>query len=300
MNTIKFPIAVLFSTLLLTSVSCSKQNKWDATGVFEATEITVSAEGNGKISGFTLQEGDPVTAGQVVGVIDTTLLHLQKKQIQASLSGTLSNTQDVNKQIASLQEQIAWQKSERTRFEQLYKANAATRKNLDDIENNIKVLEKELAARISSLSKGNKSISGQGEALENNIRLLQEQIERAIITCPVNGTVLNKYAEPGEFTTTGKPLFSVADLDQIFLRAYLTADQLSRLKIGDKVKVFSDYQTNDYKEYEGIISWISAKSEFTPKTIQTRNERANLVYAVKIRVKNDGLIKIGMYGEVVF
>lgn len=300
MNISKLKKILGCSTLILLAASCSKQNKWDATGVFEATEVTVSAEGNGKITGFALNEGDLVTAGETLGVIDTTLLYLQKRQLQSTLSGTLSNTQDVEKQIASLREQIAWQNSELTRFEQLFRSNAATQKNLDDLRNNIKVLEKELAARISSLSKGNKSISGQGDAIENNIRLLEEQIKRAIITAPVTGTVLNKYAEPGEFTAPGKPLFSVADLENIFLRAYVTADQLSKLKVGDKVKIFSDYDTREYKEYEGTISWISDKSEFTPKTIQTRNERANLVYAMKIRVKNDGLLKIGMYGEVVF
>lgn len=291
--------AIICTTLILIT-ACGGKHKWDATGVFEATEVVVSAEANGRITGFNIHEGETVTAGEALGVIDTTLLYLQKRQLEASRYGTLSNTQDITKQIASLQEQITWQKGELARFSKLYKENAANRKDIEDIENNIKVLEKEKTARISSLGNNNKSISKQGEAIENNIKLLDEQIKRAVITSPINGTILTKYAEPGEFASTGRPLFSVAGLEDIYLRAYITADQLSRLKIGDKVKVFSDYENDEYKEYEGIISWISEKSEFTPKTIQTRNERANLVYAVKIRVKNDGLIKIGMYGEVVF
>ncbi len=298
MNRIKIPVIICGALFIL--AGCGHKHEWDATGVFEATEITVSAEANGKISGFDINEGENVFSGEHLGIIDTTLLHLQKKQLQAAMLGTLSNTQDITKQIASLKEQIIWQKEELSRFSKLYGENAAPRKNIDDIENNIKVLEKELEARVSSLGKSNKSISGQGEAIQNNIKLLEEEIKRAVISSPIDGVVLNKYAQPGEFAITGKPLFSVADIDNLFLRAYITADRLSTVMIGDKVKVFSDYQNDSYKEYEGVISWISDKSEFTPKNIQTRNERASLVYAVKIRVKNDGLIKIGMYGEVVF
>lgn len=297
MKTIKLSGLLCGSMILLAACNNGK-HKWDASGVFEATEVMVSAEANGKIMEFTINEGDRVVAGEQLGLIDTTLLFLQKKQLESSRYGTLSNTQDVAKQIASLNEQIAWQEKELIRFQKLFKENAGNQKNIDDIENNLKVLRKELVARKSSLGNSNKSISEQGAAIENNIKLLTEQIKRALISSPINGVILTKYAEQGEFAATGKVLFSVADLDNIYLRAYITADQLSKIKLGDKVKVYSDYENNNYKEYEGTVSWISNQSEFTPKTIQTRNERANLVYATKIRIKNDGLVKIGMYGEI--
>lgn len=299
MNTIKLS-GIIYGAMIIFAACSNGKHTWDASGVFEATEVMVSAEANGKIMEFTINEGDHVTLGQQLGIIDTTLLFLQKKQLESSRYGTLSNTQDITKQIASLNEQIAWQEKELARYQKLFKENAGTQKNIDDIANNLKVLRKELEARKSSLGNSNKSISEQGAAIENNIKLLEEQIKRAVISSPINGVVLTKYAENGEFTSTGKVLFSVADIDNIYLRAYITADQLSKIKLGDKVKVYSDYESDEYKEYEGVVSWISDQSEFTPKTIQTRNERANLVYATKIRINNDGLVKIGMYGEIAF
>ena len=187
---------------------------------------------------------------------------------------------------------------EKKRTENLLKENAATQKQIDDIDSQIAVLQKQLEAQISTLQRGNASVTEESSAYEIQVAQLEDQLNKCRISSPINGTVLAKYAETGELAISGKPLFKVADIQNMFLRAYITADQLSQLKLGDKVKVFSDLGDDDRREYEGVITWISDKSEFTPKTIQTRDERANLVYAIKIAVKNDGYLKIGMYGEI--
>lgn len=205
---------------------------------------------------------------------------------------------DINKQIAATREQISKAEYEKKRTENLLKENAATQKQIDDIDSQIAVLQKQLEAQISTLQRGNASVTEESSAYEIQVAQLEDQLNKCRISSPINGTVLAKYAETGELAISGKPLFKVADIQNMFLRAYITADQLSQLKLGDKVKVFSDLGDDDRREYEGVITWISDKSEFTPKTIQTRDERANLVYAIKIAVKNDGYLKIGMYGEI--
>ena len=219
-------------------------------------------------------------------------------QLLASGKAIASKSTDINKQIAATKEQIGKAEYERKRTENLLKENAATQKQIDDIDSQIAVLKKQLEAQISTLQRGNASITEESSAYEIQVAQLDDQLRKCHITSPICGTVLAKYAEAGELATQGKPLFKVADVQHLFLRAYITADQLSQLKLGDKVKVFSDLGKDDRREYEGTITWISDKSEFTPKTIQTRDERANLVYATKIAVKNDGYIKIGMYGEM--
>lgn len=287
--------------LALAMTACGKGNKvYDASGVFESTEVTVSAEGNGKIMSLDLQEGDRLEAGAVVGCIDTVQLYLSKIQLEASRRAVGSGRLNISRQIAALESQIAKQRQELDRFTKLEQAGASNRKQVEDIQAQLDILERQLAAQKESLQNTNSNVSGQADALEAQMAQLEDRIRKCVITSPVSGTVLAKYSEAGELAVQGRALFKVADLDNIRLRAYITADQLTGLKLGQSVKVFADQGTSGRKEYAGTLVWISDKAEFTPKTIQTRDERANLVYAVKIAVKNDGLIKLGMYGEVKF
>lgn len=281
--------------------ACGKGNKvYDASGVFESTEVTVSAEGNGKIMSLDLQEGDRLEAGAVVGCIDTVQLYLSKIQLEASRRAVGSGRLNISRQIAALESQIAKQRQELDRFTKLEQAGASNRKQVEDIQAQIDILERQLAAQKESLQNTNSNVSGQADALEAQMAQLEDRIRKCVITSPVSGTVLAKYSEAGELAVQGRALFKVADLESIRLRAYITADQLTNVKLGQAVKVYADQGTSGRKEYDGTLIWISDKAEFTPKTIQTRDERANLVYAVKIAVKNDGLIKLGMYGEVKF
>lgn len=287
--------------LALAMTACGKVNKaYDASGVFESTEVTVSAEGNGKIMSLDLQEGDRLEAGAVVGCIDTVQLYLSKIQLEASRRAVGSGRLNISRQIAALESQIAKQRQELDRFTKLEQAGASNRKQVEDIQAQLDILERQLAAQKESLQNTNSNVSGQADALEAQVMQLEDKIRKCVITSPVSGTILAKYSEAGELAVQGRALFKVADLDNIRLRAYITADQLTGLKLGQSVKVFADQGTSGRKEYAGTLVWISDKAEFTPKTIQTRDERANLVYAVKIAVKNDGLIKLGMYGEVKF
>ena len=283
-----------YPLLVLLAASCVEGNKaYDASGVFESTEVTVSAEGNGKILSLNLQEGDRLEAGQIVGCIDTVQLHLSRRAVG---SGRL----DISRQIAALESQIGKQRQELDRFTKLEKAGASNRKQVEDIQAQIETLERQLAAQKESLNSSNRNVSGQADALEAQIEQIRDRIRKCVITSPVAGTVLAKYSEAGEFAALGRALFKVADIDNIRLRAYITADQLTTLKLGQQVRVFADQGSSGRKEYAGTLIWISDKAEFTPKTIQTRDERANLVYAVKIAVENDGLIKLGMYGDIKF
>ena len=290
-----------YPLLVLLAASCVEGNKaYDASGVFESTEVTVSAEGNGKILSLDLQEGDRLEAGQIVGCIDTVQLHLSEIQLEASRRAVGSGRLDISRQIAALESQIGKQRQELDRFTKLEKAGASNRKQVEDIQAQIETLERQLAAQKESLNSSNRNVSGQADALEAQIEQIRDRIRKCVITSPVAGTVLAKYSEAGEFAALGRALFKVADIDNIRLRAYITADQLTTLKLGQQVRVFADQGSSGRKEYAGTLIWISDKAEFTPKTIQTRDERANLVYAVKIAVENDGLIKLGMYGEIKF
>jgi len=287
--------------ILFTLSSCGKsENDFDAAGTFEATEVVVSSEATGKIMQFDAAEGQQLTENQIVGYIDSTQLYLKKRQLIATQKALQSRRPDIQKQIATLEQQITTAKSERKRFENLVKANATNTKQLDDINAQIAVLEKQLAATKSTLETTNNGISGDNEALQIQIEQLDDQLAKCRFSSPISGTVLTKYAEKGELASPGKALFKIADINNMILRAYIVNSQLSEIKIGQKVKVFADSGEDNQKEYEGTISWISSKSEFTPKTIATRDERANMVYAVKISVKNDGFLKIGMYGNIQF
>lgn len=296
----KWIICLAATASVLFSSCRGNKDTFDATGAFEATEVIVSSEANGKIKELSLQEGDRLQAGAVLGYIDTTQLYLKKMQLAAGLRSVDIRKPDIRKQIAALEQQIAVARTEQQRMENLVRAKAGNQKQVDDIANNIKYLQKQLDAQYSSLSKTSGGADAESEGIQYQIMQLDDQLQKSRITNPQAGTVLVKYAEPGEVTTAGKPLYKIADTDLLYLRAYITADQLSQLKQGQTVRVFADYGTDERREYPGTITWISDKSEFTPKGIQTKDERANLVYAVKIAVRNDGYLKIGQYGEVEF
>ncbi|MDP4228448.1 MAG: HlyD family efflux transporter periplasmic adaptor subunit, partial [Bacteroidota bacterium] len=269
---------------------------YDASGSFEATEVIVSAEANGKIMKFGIDEGQQLEAGQNVGYIDSIQLYLRKMQLLANIKAVESRQPETPKQIAATEQQIATQLKEKRRVENLLKANVANQKQLDDINAQISLLEKQLEAQKSSLTITSKGINEDAATLRVQVEQLNDQLQKCRIISPIKGTVLVKYAEQGELAASGKALFKIANIDYITLRAYVAADLLTKLKIGQKVKVYADYGESGNRQYPGTITWISDKSEFTPKTVQTQDERNNLVYAVKIVVKNDGYLKIGMYG----
>lgn len=288
---------------ILSLCFCACQNEertYDASGVFETTEVIVSARTAGELVSFSANEGDSVKQGQLLGCVDTLQLVLQRKQLMASLSATDSRKLSENRQLASLREQIAVQESERRRYEQLVHDNAAPQKTLDDINHQIGVLQRNLDALAEQVSSSNSSLEGQSASIMAQIEQIDDRLRLSQVTAPISGIVLEKYAEQGEFAATGRALLKLSNITDMKLRAYLTADQMNGIRLGQKVKVYADSGKDGRKEYAGIITWISDKAEFTPKTIQTRDERANLVYAVKISVHNDGLIKRGMYGEVRF
>lgn len=285
--------------LVIFMAACGKkQGDFDASGTFEATEVLVSSEAAGKILYFRVEEGMLLQAGQVVGQVDSVQLYLKRMQLLASVKATESRRSDIAKQIAATGQQITTARREKERYENLVELKAANVKQLDDINAQIALLEKQLVAQKSTLENGNRSVTEESSALEIQVAQLEDQLRKCRISSPISGTVLTKYAELGELAAVGKPLFKIADVENMFLRAYVVSTQLSKLKLGQQVTVMADYGTDDKREYKGRVSWISDKAEFTPKTIQTQDERANLVYAVKIAVKNDGYMKIGMYGEM--
>ncbi len=284
-------ISILFTT-------CNgKKNSADASGVFEAKEIIVSAEGNGEILAFNMEEGEKVTALQTLGYIDTTQLYLKKLQLQLNAKAVKNQLVDISKQTAALEQQIATAQNEKKRIENLLKSEAATTKQSDDINAQITVLERQLEAAKTSMQQSNNNVLDNENSINVQIAQIDNQIKNSIIQSPITGIVLSKYAEQGELAVTGKALFKVADMGNMYLRVYITADQLSDVKTGQTVTVFTDGK-NEQKKYSGTITWISDKAEFTPKTILTKDERASLVYAVKVLVRNDGYIRNGMYGEI--
>lgn len=291
--------AVYLLGLAVLFFSChGEDGEYDATGVFETTEVIVSAQGTGEIMRFDVDEGQTVDAEVELGYIDTVQLSLKKQELLANLEATDSRRYNVGRQIASLREEIATQKREQQRYQNLVQAKAANQKQLDDINARLATLEKQLAAQTETLENGNRTVSGQVRMLEAQLAQVEDQIGKCRISSPINGTILSKYAEAGELASQGRALFKVGDIVNMYLRAYITADQLTELKIGQSVRVFADEGESRRREYAGTVSWISDKAEFTPKTIQTRDERANLVYAVKIQIQNDGFVKRGMYGEI--
>ena len=285
---------------LVLGACTSQEEPYDASGIFETTEVIVSAKGTGELQSFQVEEGQAVRQGEVLGWIDTLQLSLKDRQLAASLLATESKRLDEKRQVAHLRQQIENLQREKERFTTLLNAKATTAKQVDDIDYQIKVLQNQLVATQEQINSSNSSLSRQSESIQAQRAQMEDQIRNAMISSPITGTVLTKYAEQGEFAVPGKALFKVADVSRMKLRAYITADQLTQLQIGQAVSVYADRGTTDRKRYAGRVVWIADKAEFTPKTIQTRNERANLVYAVKIAVENDGFIKRGMYGEVRF
>ena len=275
-----------------------KDAEYDASGVFETTEVIVSAKGTGEIVSLNIEEGQTVKADQLLGELDMTQLTLKRQQLDAGKDAAASRRLDIGRQVASLRQQIANLQSEQARFRALLKDGAATQKQVDDIGYQIATLQKQLAATNEQVSTANQSIDGQSAGFDAQISQVDDMMRQARITSPISGVILSKYAERGEYAVPGRALFKVGDVSDMKLRAYVTAEQLTGLKIGQKVTVYADQGTKGRKAYEGTVSWISSEAEFTPKTIQTRDERSNLVYAIKIAVKNDGLIKRGMYGDV--
>ncbi len=291
---------LLLAPMILLASCAGDKDQFDASGMFESTEVIVSAQGNGKILQFDVHEGEKLQAGAIVGYIDTTQLHWRKQQLQASSRAITVTKPNVSEQIAAIEQQITNTETEKRRIENLVQADAVPQKQLDDINEHLKVLQKQLDAQTSTVSKSARGIEAQTRPVYAQIQEIDEQLQNSIITNPINGTVLTKYAEQDEVTMTGKPLYRIADMDNMILRVYVTGDQLSQIKLGQDVKVYVDSTAKTYRELPGRVSWIASEAEFTPKTIQTKDERANLVYAVKVNVKNDGYLKIGMYGEIKF
>lgn len=292
-----------FWLLIMVSIfySCNNgKNNFDASGSFETQEIIISSEATGVIKQFNIEEGQVLKSDEFIGYIDSTQLYLKKKQLEAQIKTVLSAKPDIAKQIAALIEQLKTAEKDQQRFSNLVKAGAGTQKQLDDINAQIEVLKKQIEAQKSVLGTTSESITQQTSPLQIQIEQINDQLAKYNLLNPVNGTVLAKYAEANEIGTPGKPLYKIADLSSLFLRAYITGSQLSQIKLNQKVTVLTDDGVDKFKEHDGIINWISDKAEFTPKTIQTKEERANLVYPIKIKVTNDGSLKIGMYGEVKF
>ncbi len=296
----RMTVSITFMLLFLSlTVSCSRENNnISASGIFEANETVVSAEGSGRILSFTAREGMRVREGEVLGEIDSRQLLLRKNQLLASAAALASRMTDPEVQTAPLEQQISSALTEQVRIENLLKANAANQKALDDIHARIALLRTQLAAQKSSIRSGNSAIEHERQALLFQIDQLDDQIAKCSITAPESGTVLISYAAKGESAAPGKALFKLADLEEMIFRAYITSGQLSALRLGQKVTVLADFASRGDIPYEGTVSWIADEAEFTPKTIQTSEERENLVYAVKVRVPNDGYLKIGMYGSM--
>lgn len=275
-------------------ISCNKNNdKADGYGNFEATELTVSSEANGKIEFLNVEEGDVLKPQMIVGLIDTIQLYLSKQQLIASKNTVSSKSKNVLSQKNVLIEQLKSAKIERDRIHNMYAENAATKRQVDEMDGKVNVIEEQ----IKSVGTQNAPIINDLKSIDVQIEKINDQIQKSKITNPIKGTVLTKYSEPGEITAFGKPLYKIADISEMTLRVFVSETQLPQLKTGHEVFVKID-GLEEMKSYKGIISWIASQAEFTPKIIQTKEERVNLVYAVKIRVENDGSLKIGMPAEM--
>jgi len=299
MKTMKYVFAAILLPLMFAACG-SGNNKFDASGTFESDEVIVSSEATGNLQWFTVEEGSVLQKGQVVGVVDTIQLHLKKKQLEGSITSVLAKRPDIATQLAAIQKQIDVATTEKKRFENLVQSNAATSKQLDDVNSQLDVLKKQYAATKSSLTITTQGLDAETLSLKAQIDQINDQISKSIVKNPIDGTVITKYAKQSEVTANGKALYKIGDLSTLILRMYVSGDQLAQIRLGQQVNVSVDDGKGGYRRLQGTIYWISAKSEFTPKTIQTKDERANLVYAVKVHVKNDGLLKMGMYGEVKF
>lgn len=323
------PIRITVLLGIVSLIACTRQeNRFDASGTFEAREVIVSAEVMGKILSFDAREGDLLNEGQVVVQIDSTALALQKAQVQASIASLTDKRSEAKPQLSVLEKQLANQEAnidtyraqlevlekEQRRVKKLYESEAATGQQLDEINGKVDVLKKQITAavdqkatiraqmnaHVATVAIQNRGVTSGRLPLEKQIDLIEDQLRRTSVTNPVQGTLLSKYTETGEYVSPGKALYKVADLSEMTLRAYVDGTQLAQIRLGQPVEVYVDQDADNYKKYSGTINWISDKAEFTPKTIQTKNERANLVYAIKVGVPNDGYLKIGMYGEINF
>lgn len=285
---------IIIALLIVSLAACNKNNdKADGYGNFEATEVTISAEANGKIEFLNLEEGTILEPNTTIGLIDTTQLYLNKQQLLASKTTVFSKSKNVQSQTKVLQEQLKTTLIEQKRVQNMYTENAATKRQVDEVEGKVNVLKEQ----IKSVGTQDAPILNEAKSIDVQIEKIKDQIEKSKIINPIKGTVLAKYAEPNEITAFGKPLFKIADLSEMTLRVYFSETQLPSIKIGQEVTVSIDNKEGT-KPYKGTISWISSSAEFTPKVIQTKEERVNLVYAVKVTVKNDGSLKIGMPAEV--
>lgn len=289
----------IFAVFAAFILSCSnRQNESDASGAFETDETVISADATGIIEQFNIEDGQMLNAGQSIGYIDSTQLYLKKKQLEAQIKSTLSQLPDVSAQLASLNVQLTLAEKEQHRISNMAAGGATSQKQLDDANSRVEDLKKQIEAQQSSLGITSNNITEQTLPLKVQIEQINDQLQKCKIVNPVHGEVLARYVQQFEMATPGKPLYKIADLSSLILRAYINGNQLSLIKLDQKVKVFVDNGLHKYKEYQGIITWISDKAEFTPKTILTKDERADLVYAIKVNVVNDGLLKIGMYGEI--
>jgi len=288
-------------TAFLVLVSCGKkEDDFDASGSFETEETIISSQASGTIQQLQVEEGAQLSAGDYVGYVDTTQLFLKKKQLLAQIDAVLSQRPNISEQLGALQSQLKAAEKEQQRFTRLVAQDAAPQKQLDDITAQVRTLRQQIEAQRSSLNIASRGISEQAAPLRVQIDQINDHISKSKIVNSVNGSVLVKYAKEHEVTAPGKPLYKIADISYLTLRAYITADQLSHLRLNQRVTVFVDSTKDSYRHLPGVVTWISDQSEFTPKTIQTKDERANLVYAIKIRVSNDGTLKDGMYAEVKF
>lgn len=292
---------VATAAALLALGSCTDRSReFDACGQIEATEVVVSAEANGRIIALQLTEGDKLTAGEVVGVIDSVQTYLQKEELVRKRSNTQTKWVDIDRQLASQYAQLNKLKSDRERYQALEAKDAATRKQVDDLVSQIAVTEREIAAQRQNYERNNAGIREELALYDVQIAEKDDQLSKCRIVAPIDGTVLTKFAEAGELVTSGKSLFKLADLKQVYVRAYLTTAQLAEVKLGDTVQVTIEDGTDKLRTYEGRLVWIADEAEFTPKNIQTKDERADLVYAAKIALDNDGYLKLGMYAYVRF
>jgi len=292
-------LGLLIGSVVIVTACNNGNKKADAYGNFEATEILVSAETNGTVKSLNIEEGDQVKKGQQIGYIDTTQLYLKKKQLLASIEALKSKLQDIKPQIEVLKEQKANLQRELNRLENLKKDGAATQKQIDDMQGQIDVVNRQITATRTQLNTQNAGIDSEITPLQAQIDQINDQLEKSYITLPQKGQILTKYAEEGEFTAMGKPILKLADLSHMDLRVYVSEQQLSQIKVGQKVTVKID-GPDGMKSYEGTLNWVASEAEFTPKIVQTKEERVNLVYAAKVSVANDGSLKIGMPAEVNF
>lgn len=289
---------MIFAATAAILSSCTKDIDFDACGQIDAIQVTVSAESNGRLLALDVMEGDRIAAGQMLGAVDSTQTVLQIEELQQRMEGAASRIVDIRLQSEPNVSQLKSLENDYARYSNLLNSNAATQKQVDDLRDKIEILKAQIAAQKQSWERSNAGVRSEINTYDVQLAQRRDQLAKCSIVAPVDGTVLTKYAQAGESVTTGKPLFKVADLNKMFVRAYFTTSQLSDIKLGDKVTVIPDDGTSSPKEYEGQITWISDQAEFTPKNIQTRDERADMVYAVKVSVPNDGSLRIGMFAYI--